>query len=322
MFVLFLVLFSAAASPMKPFFHLVALVKTDSWDFWKSLLCKMCNTLFLLWEFASSKFKTDLLLNSNKVEFMKNWVWTPWLCLWLVAQGQLDMEGALTARDRVGIQDFVLLDETTEAAFLGNLKKRFSKDLIYVSLGKDFFNPAEDKRMLIILSHCFRLTSAHYWCRSIPTKSWTSTIRNKWNSTWVLTFLSFRHTCECIICMNILSTYFLHVSMGFSTPDLETEFWIVAKCSNCLCCVMITPHPCSYALADSAYQTMMMEFNNHFILISGESGAGKTEASKKILQYYAVSCPSTALLNTVRDKMLMSNPVLEVRCLFSVIVAT
>lgn len=57
---------------------------------------------------------------------------------------------------------------------------------------------------------------------------------------------------------------------------------------------------------------MLTEFNNHFILISGESGAGKTEASKKILQYYAVSCPSTTLLNTVRDKMLMSNPVLEV----------
>lgn len=43
------------------------------------------------------------------------------------------MEGALTARDHVGIQDFVLLDETTELAFLNNLKKRFSKDLIYVS---------------------------------------------------------------------------------------------------------------------------------------------------------------------------------------------
>lgn len=68
----------------------------------------------------------------------------------------------------------------------------------------------------------------------------------------------------------------------------------------------------SYALADNAYHTMQTEFNNHFILISGESGAGKTEASKKILQYYAVSCPSTTLLNTVRDKMLMSNPVLEV----------
>lgn len=62
----------------------------------------------------------------------------PMLLMPLAAQGQLDMEGALTARDRVGIQDFVLLDETTEAAFLSNLKKRFSKDLIYVSLGKDF----------------------------------------------------------------------------------------------------------------------------------------------------------------------------------------
>lgn len=57
---------------------------------------------------------------------------------------------------------------------------------------------------------------------------------------------------------------------------------------------------------------MLSEFNNHFILISGESGAGKTEASKKILQFYAVSCPSTRVLNNVRDRLLLSNPVLEV----------
>ena len=69
---------------------------------------------------------------------------------------------------------------------------------------------------------------------------------------------------------------------------------------------------CSFALADNAYHTMLAEANNHFILISGESGAGKTEASKKILQYYAVSCPSTTLLDNVRDRMLLSNPVLEV----------
>lgn len=68
----------------------------------------------------------------------------------------------------------------------------------------------------------------------------------------------------------------------------------------------------SYALADNVFRTMLSEFNNHFILISGESGAGKTEASKKILQFYAVSCPSTRLLNNVRDRLLLSNPVLEV----------
>lgn len=70
--------------------------------------------------------------------------------------------------------------------------------------------------------------------------------------------------------------------------------------------------PFSYALADNVYRTMLTETNNHFILISGESGAGKTEASKKILQFYAVSCPSTKLLDNVRDRLLLSNPVLEV----------
>ncbi|KAG7224011.1 hypothetical protein INR49_015268 [Caranx melampygus] len=71
----------------------------------------------------------------------------------------------------------------------------------------------------------------------------------------------------------------------------------------------LPPH--IYALADNVFRTMLSEFNNHFILISGESGAGKTEASKKILQFYAVSCPSTRLLNNVRDRLLLSNPVLE-----------
>lgn len=69
----------------------------------------------------------------------------------------------------------------------------------------------------------------------------------------------------------------------------------------------------SYAIADNAYRVMCNEYNNHFILISGESGAGKTEASKKILQYYAVTCPTTEQLQTVRDRLLLSNPVLEVR---------
>lgn len=44
------------------------------------------------------------------------------------------MEGALIARDRVGVQDFVLLDShTSETAFLSNLRKRYQENLIYVS---------------------------------------------------------------------------------------------------------------------------------------------------------------------------------------------
>lgn len=44
------------------------------------------------------------------------------------------IESALAARDRVGVQDFVLLhDHTSESEFIENLRKRFSNDLIYVS---------------------------------------------------------------------------------------------------------------------------------------------------------------------------------------------
>ena len=43
------------------------------------------------------------------------------------------MESALTARDRVGVQDFVLLENpNSEAAFIENLRRRFKENLIYV----------------------------------------------------------------------------------------------------------------------------------------------------------------------------------------------
>ena len=44
------------------------------------------------------------------------------------------MEAALHKRDRVGVQDFVLLEDYTNInAFIDNLRKRFSENLIYVS---------------------------------------------------------------------------------------------------------------------------------------------------------------------------------------------
>lgn len=49
---------------------------------------------------------------------------------------RVTMESALTARDRVGVQDFVLLENfTSEAAFIENLRRRFRENLIYVRMG-------------------------------------------------------------------------------------------------------------------------------------------------------------------------------------------
>lgn len=45
------------------------------------------------------------------------------------------MEQDLHARDRVGVQDFVLLtDHTSETEFIENLQKRSKEELIYVNL--------------------------------------------------------------------------------------------------------------------------------------------------------------------------------------------
>lgn len=65
-------------------------------------------------------------------------------------------------------------------------------------------------------------------------------------------------------------------------------------------------------MSDNAYRSMRTERKDQCILISGESGAGKTEASKKVLQYYAVTCPASEQVQTVKDRLLQSNPVLEV----------
>ena len=44
------------------------------------------------------------------------------------------MEEALHKRDRVGVQDFVLLENyQSDEAFVDNLAKRFKENLIYVS---------------------------------------------------------------------------------------------------------------------------------------------------------------------------------------------
>ncbi|KAM9319265.1 unconventional myosin-Ic [Gastrophryne carolinensis] len=150
---------------------------------------------------------------------------------------RITMESALTARDRVGVQDFVLLENyTSEAAFIENLRKRFKENLIYTYIGS----------VLVSVN---------------PYKE-----------------------------LEIYSKQHMERYRGVSFYE-------------------VSPH--IYATADNSYRSLRTERKDQCILISGESGAGKTEASKKILQYYAVTCPASDQVETVKDRLLQSNPVLE-----------
>uniref|UniRef100_G3VSQ4 Unconventional myosin-Ia n=1 Tax=Sarcophilus harrisii TaxID=9305 RepID=G3VSQ4_SARHA len=71
----------------------------------------------------------------------------------------------------------------------------------------------------------------------------------------------------------------------------------------------LKPH--IYALANEAYQSLRDHDRDQCIIITGESGSGKTEASKLVMSYVAAVCEKEEQVNSVKDQLLQSNPVLE-----------
>eukprot|EP00754_Rhynchopus_humris_P031118 Rhum_TRINITY_DN15314_c1_g1::Rhum_TRINITY_DN15314_c1_g1_i1::g.151009::m.151009/K10356/MYO1; myosin I len=72
-----------------------------------------------------------------------------------------------------------------------------------------------------------------------------------------------------------------------------------------------TPNPHIFALAANTLNNMVSEEENQCVIISGESGAGKTEASKQIMAYIAAVAPKSDDMDRVKMVMMESNPILE-----------
>ena len=78
------------------------------------------------------------------------------------------------------------------------------------------------------------------------------------------------------------------------------------------------PHP--YALAELAYQQLCFLNTNQCLVVSGESGAGKTETAKILLKFLADRSPTSILAgdkttattnNNIDKRMLQTSPLLE-----------
>ncbi|XP_064213601.1 myosin heavy chain, muscle isoform X3 [Tribolium castaneum] len=77
----------------------------------------------------------------------------------------------------------------------------------------------------------------------------------------------------------------------------------------------VPPH--IFAISDGAYVNMLTNHENQSMLITGESGAGKTENTKKVIAYFATVGASTkkseeqAKKGNLEDQVVQTNPVLE-----------
>lgn len=81
----------------------------------------------------------------------------------------------------------------------------------------------------------------------------------------------------------------------------------------------VPPH--LFSVSDGAYVNMLTDHENQSMLITGESGAGKTENTKKVIAYFATIGASTKktaeqLANdqkkgSLEDQVVQTNPVLE-----------
>jgi len=77
----------------------------------------------------------------------------------------------------------------------------------------------------------------------------------------------------------------------------------------------VPPH--IFAISDGAYVDMLTNHVNQSMLITGESGAGKTENTKKVIAYFATVGASKKTeeaaksKGSLEDQVVQTNPVLE-----------
>ncbi|EAW90003.1 myosin heavy chain 2 [Homo sapiens] len=79
--------------------------------------------------------------------------------------------------------------------------------------------------------------------------------------------------------------------------------------------------PHIFSISDNAYQFMLTDRENQSILITGESGAGKTVNTKRVIQYFATiavtgekkkeEITSGKIQGTLEDQIISANPLLE-----------
>lgn len=191
------------------------------------------------------------------------------------------------------MSDLTLLSKISNEAINENLKKRFEAGIIYVRLRPllvaCFPAPLTSKPpsplLTYVARHPHRHTSAMYWYPLIPSEIVSTTFSVQ----PTVSLLRGKHADRSKV--GIYTDAVLESYQGKNRLE-------------------VPPHV--FAVAESGYYNMKAYKENHCVIISGESGAGKTETAKRIMQYIAnVSGGSDSTIQRTKDMVLATNPLLE-----------
>jgi hypothetical protein len=96
-----------------------------------------------------------------------------------------------------------------------------------------------------------------------------------------------------------------HLSSAFrnSFRDIWRARGSVPPCIPVACC--------SYAIAGSAYRFLRDRNEDQCIVVSGESGAGKTEAARIVLQFVALASGQSREVKIMKERLVQAGPLLE-----------
>ncbi|XP_009332448.1 PREDICTED: unconventional myosin-Ia [Pygoscelis adeliae] len=125
-----------------------------------------------------------------------------------------------------------------------------------------------------------------------------------------LTEKSLLHTLQERFRRSDIYTYIGNVVISVN-PYRSLPIYTPEKVQEYHNCNFFAVKPHIYAIADDAYRSLRDQDRDQCILITGESGAGKTEASKLVMSYVASVCSKGEEVDKVKEQLLQSNPVLE-----------
>lgn len=127
--------------------------------------------------------------------------------------------------------------------------------------------------------------------RTVSEEEFLDNLTTRYNQKQIYTFLG-----EQVVSMN-----------PFQRIDNTSTDWIEKYRNR----YMYEVQPHVFALAEDTYRQLQQSKQDQCVIITGESGAGKTEASKIFMTYIAEVSGKSKNAESVKDHLMQSNPVLE-----------